>query len=270
VSGILRAEFLKLKGSRIPWICSAGIAALPCAYALVGLASRWGAVGWPWELFLAWNLTLILYIVGPVLLGLLASHIFAREFVEGTASNLFATPVNRDSILAAKFIVLLVWSLFPGLLAFLVSVPLGLCIGLSGFSWEVLRWAFPRYALSGLLMYLTVPLAALISMVTREYVPPMVFTILATSVAVIDPTRIAIFLAFLLGLRWPLLGYLTFLAQVYPYSLPRIIVFGTSRDLDYFGGHLASSAAEFWVLLGTFAIGVLLNVLYLRKAQIGK
>jgi bacitracin transport system permease protein len=266
LSGVLRAEFLKLKGSRMPWICSGGIAALPCLYALIGLLSARGAVAWPWELFLAWNLTLILYIVGPVLLGLLASYIFAREFVEGTASNLFATPVSRKSIVAAKFIVLLVWSLFPGLLAFLVSVPLGLCIGLSGFSWEVLWWAFPRYALSGFLMYLTVPLSALISMVTREYIPPMVFTILATSVAVIDPTRIAMLLGLLLGWSLMLIRYLALLVHVYPYSLPRIILFGTSVPTAY----MASSATEFWVLLGTFAIGVLLNVLYLRKAQIGK
>jgi len=247
--GVLKAEFLKMKGARIPRMCAIGIAGFPILLALPMAVLRWvagaggGYIMMPWKMFVGTSLGYIVVFVGPVLLGLVAAFLFAREFVEGTARNLFALPVSRTQVVFAKLLVLLCWSTVPPVLAFLVLVPLGLALWSPGLSWDVLRQAFSSYALSGILIYSTLPLTCLVSMMSRGYIVPLAYTVLAIGVALLDLGR----------------GDYTF---GLPYSLPAALII--SQDVP----HLPTTACL--ILAGTFLAGVALCIVYLSRAQVDR
>jgi ABC-type transport system involved in multi-copper enzyme maturation permease subunit len=247
--GVLKAEFLKMKGARIPRMCAIGIAGFPILLALpLAVLNKLGATGDimngpSWKMFAEASLVFIVVFVGPVLLGLVATFLFAREFIEGTARNLFALPVSRTRVIFAKLLVLLCWSVAPPVLAFLVLLPLGSVLRLPGLSWEVLRQAFSSYALSGILIYSTLPLTCLVSMMSRGYIVPLAYTVLAIGVALLDLGRAD----YAFGL---------------PYSLPAALII--SQDVP----HLPTTACL--ILAGTFLAGVALCIVYLSRAQVDR
>jgi ABC-type transport system involved in multi-copper enzyme maturation permease subunit len=247
--GVLKAEFLKMRGARIPRMCAIGIAGFPMVLGLpLAVLNKLGAIGDimngpSWKMFAEESLVFIVVFVSPVLLGLVATFLFAREFVEGTARNLFALPVSRTRVVFAKLMVLLCWSVTPPVLAFLVLLPLGLVLRLPGLSWDVLRQAFQSYALSGILIYSTLPLTCLVSMMSRGYIVPLAYTVLAIGVGLLDLNRAD----YTFGL---------------PYSLPAALT------ISQVTLHLPTTACL--ILGGTFLAGVALCIVYLNKAQIDR
>ncbi|MBX7433992.1 ABC transporter permease [Mycobacterium sp. Y57] len=73
--------------------------------------------------------------------GVVLSWMFGREFVDGTITGLFALPVSRRSIAAAKLLVFLMWSVVVSAVIVVALVAGGLTLGL-GFP--------PAAALAGL------------------------------------------------------------------------------------------------------------------------
>jgi ABC-2 type transport system permease protein len=67
---------------------------------------------------------------GAIGCGLLLSWSFGREFSEGTITGLFALPVSRATIAAAKLIVYVIWSVVVAVLATAVLLSGGLAAGL--------------------------------------------------------------------------------------------------------------------------------------------
>ena len=49
---------------------------------------------------------------GAVVFAIVTAWVFGREFRDRTAKELLALPTSRESIVAAKFLVLAVWTLF--------------------------------------------------------------------------------------------------------------------------------------------------------------
>jgi hypothetical protein len=246
--GALKAEFLKMKGARIPRMCAIGIAAFPALLAvpLTVLMKFGGGIGGSWTVFAEAGLAFIVLFVGPVLLGLIATFIFAREFVEGTARNLYALPISRTRVVLAKMLVLLCWSIAPAVLAFLTLPPLGLILGLPELSWVVLGGVFRKYALSGILIYSTLPLTCLVSMMSRGYIVPSAYTLLMTVVALFGFTR---------G------GY----AFWFPYLLPAALIlwqFDVQSSAMAYMGYL--------ILASIFLAGVTLNVVYSNRIQVDR
>lgn len=62
--------------------------------------------------------------------GVVLSWLFSREFADGTITGLFAIPVSRRTIAAAKLIVYLAWGLATALALLLALILLGLASGL--------------------------------------------------------------------------------------------------------------------------------------------
>jgi ABC-2 type transport system permease protein len=67
---------------------------------------------------------------GAIGCGLLLSWSFGREFSEGTITGLFALPVSRATLAAAKLIVYVIWSVVVAVLATAVLLSGGLAAGL--------------------------------------------------------------------------------------------------------------------------------------------
>ena len=75
---------------------------------------------------------------GVILFILIISWVFGREFTDGTLKDMLAVPVQRSSILLAKFIVTAIWSAALGTMIFIAGLIMGAILQLPGSSMAVL------------------------------------------------------------------------------------------------------------------------------------
>lgn len=125
---------------------------------------------------------------GFILFVLAISWTFGREFADGTVKDLLAVPVPRASILAAKFIVVVLWSLGLSLIIVLFGMIMGFIIGLPGGSTVVL-WheAWIALATAAMTVVAILPFALFASM-GRGYLLPIgvaVLTLMLTNVVLL-------------------------------------------------------------------------------------
>jgi ABC-2 type transport system permease protein len=107
------------------------------------------------------------------LFSLVESWVFGREFADGTLSDLLAVPVARATILLAKFLVVVLWSLLLTVMLFLVSLLLGAAIGLSEGTTEVFWHGTAALAVAACLVIVDVFPFAFFASVGRGYLLPM-------------------------------------------------------------------------------------------------
>ncbi len=89
----------------------------------------YSATDWPTYLGLSGQ---IIAAGGFFLFVLVISWVFGREFADGTLKDMLAVPVQRSSILLAKFIVVAVWSAALTIVIFIVGLVMGALIRLPG------------------------------------------------------------------------------------------------------------------------------------------
>ena len=172
---VLRAEFLKLRRAQVVLWTAATVV-------FFATFNVWGAEIWSpgvtptWESTLSSSAMFMAGWWGILIFGLAAAHLFGAEFSEGTAAGMLTTPVRREYFLAAKFVVLAVWVLVLVLVSVGSHVLAAALQGAEGFSWDLLRHTILDNVEVAFLLYLTMPLTALISMLGRGYVAPMLFS----------------------------------------------------------------------------------------------
>ena len=194
LSAALWAELLKFRRSRAPWISALGAAIAPLAGALFmlilqypQLAQRLGmittkaqmlipAADWPSYFGLLAQATAA---SGLFLYGLLATWIFGREYSDRTAKDLLALPTARSAIVLAKFIVVAGWSALLAVWGFLLSVGIGLALGLPGWSAELVLGTAVAQAQEAALAILLVSPFAWAACAGRGYLPPIGAMLLA-------------------------------------------------------------------------------------------
>lgn len=76
----------------------------------------------------------IIAVGGLLVFGLVTTWLFGREFSDRTAKDLLALPVARATIVAAKFIVALAWSLALTAEILAITLALGHLLGLHGWT----------------------------------------------------------------------------------------------------------------------------------------
>ena len=181
-------ELRKAARSRMPLFTAMGFLVLACGLAFlmfiykyptfarsVGLISEkanlsGGAPTWPYYLGI---LGQALSIGGLLLFSLVESWVFGREWADGTLKDLLAVPVARATILLAKFLVVVLWSLLLAGMLFLVSLLLGAAIGLSQGTPEVFWPGTMTVAVATCLVIVAVFPFAFFASVGRGYLLPM-------------------------------------------------------------------------------------------------
>ena len=144
LTNTLWIELRKATRSRMPLFTALGFLVLACGLAFllffyknptfarcIGLISAkanlaGGAATWPYYLGI---LGQVLAGGGLLLFSLVESWVFGREWADGTLKDLLAVPVARATLLLAKFLVVVLWSLLLTVMLFLVSLLLGAAIG---------------------------------------------------------------------------------------------------------------------------------------------
>jgi ABC-2 type transport system permease protein len=125
---------------------------------------------------------------GVILFILIISWTFGREFADGTLKDLLAVPVQRSSILLAKFFVVVVWSAILSLVIFLGGLLMGALIRLPGGSPAALLHGSVLVLITSCLVIPVVLPFALFASAGRGYLLPIgaaILTAMLTNLVVI-------------------------------------------------------------------------------------
>lgn len=159
----IRAEFMKLKGSSIVWVCLAACCILPLIGFVVNLEI---SAQTTWASYSAQNLWLAILLLWPSVFGLIGTYIFTRESIENTYRNLFIIPVGRVQLAIAKLATLLLIILAMASLSYMLNF-LGLFIGIpfeTASFWDGLI----TYLKSGLLMFFSLLPVLSVAVICRK------------------------------------------------------------------------------------------------------
>lgn len=191
-------ELLKARRSRMPLFTALGFSLLPFVggfFMIVlkdpELARRAGLIGAKariamgvadWPTYLSF-LTLAIAAAGTVLFSLIGSWVFGREYSDHTVKDLLALPTARSSIVLAKFVVIVVWSLALVAMIYLIALGVGAAVTLPRIPMQsLLRGGINLATTAALTLAVITPIIFFAS-AGRGYLPPMGVAILAIALA---------------------------------------------------------------------------------------
>ncbi len=137
-----------------------------------------------WATFLGFVLEMC-GIGGMVLLSIIMSYVFGREYAEGTAKNMLTEPVPRTVFVAAKLVVSAAWFLLLTIWAIALTAAAGFIVGLGEFDPALFRWTAGRIALAAVMAFILANGAAWVAVQTRGYLAPLGYTIFTMLLSVI-------------------------------------------------------------------------------------
>src|SRR5215216_3644348 len=164
-SSALWTETLKMRRSKVPLFTAVRFS----------FAALVGAADWPTFFSV---LAQAVAVGGAILFAIITIWMFGREFSDHTVKELLALPTSRETIIAAKFTILAVWTLILTVFIFLIGLIVGSLVHIPGWSTELLRSAFGDVMGSSLLTILLLPFVALVASAGRGYLPSFGWTIL--------------------------------------------------------------------------------------------
>lgn len=199
----LWSETLKMRRSRVPLFSAIGFSFAPLVVGLfmiilkdpeaarsMGLISTKaqltvGVADWPTFFSI---LAQAVAVGGGILFALIASWVFGREFSDRTAKELLALPTSREAIIAAKFLVLAVWTFVLSVWVFAFGLFIGKLVIIPGWSTQLLRSASLDILGTAILVIVLLPFVALFASIGRGYLPPfgwMIVTVVLAQIAAI-------------------------------------------------------------------------------------
>lgn len=110
---------------------------------------------------------------GILVFGFVASWLFGREYVEGTAKDLLALPGSRSRIVHAKFIIYTIWCAALAFSNLLIGILVGLALQLPGMSSIFQGTLFTDYLLTTLFTLLPGTPIAFFALSGRGYLAPL-------------------------------------------------------------------------------------------------
>ena len=175
----LRAEMSKLsRSSPILWTALVVLLAPAITVSTSNLSDA-GVAHVSWGAFMRGGPQLMASWYGILLFGMAAAYLFGREYGEGTVKEMFTLPLRREYFFVAKMVVLAAWVLGLTMLSVAAQAGYAAVLGLDGFSWAEASRSVAVSLEVALLIYATLPWAALLAMVGRGYLAPMVYSALA-------------------------------------------------------------------------------------------
>jgi ABC-type transport system involved in multi-copper enzyme maturation permease subunit len=189
---VLGTELLKLRRSKVTWLTWLAFSIMPVvgglfmwilkepdrarALGLLGAKAQVAGGSADWPSFFA-ALAQMTGVGGMILTAVITTYVFGREYADGTAKNMLALPVRRESFVIAKLIVVALWFAVLVAAIFVEGVAIALALDLPGFSPGLLGRAARDVALCAAMCCLLVPPVAWIAALGRGYLPPLGFAI---------------------------------------------------------------------------------------------
>jgi ABC-2 type transport system permease protein len=174
---------------------------------------------------------------GFFLFILVVSWMFGREFTDGTLKDLLAVPVQRSSILLAKYIVMAAWSVGLTIIIFITGLIMGAIINLPGGSTGVFLQGGGRVAVTACLVIIAILPFAFFACVGRGYLLPIgaaVLTVMMMNLVVVA--------------GW---------GEYFPWSVPVL----------YAQGKSILGPVSYWIVICTGLLGLFATYLWLKVAD---
>lgn len=171
------------------------------------------------------------------LLILAVSWVFGREFADGTLKDMLAVPVERGSILLAKFIVLAIWSALLTIVIFVFGLLMGVVLKLPGASTAVVLQGSGVVIVTACLTTALVLPFALFASIGRGYLLPIglaVLTLMITNLVII-------------------IGR----GEYFPWAVPGL----------YAQGKSSLASVSYWIVLFTSLAGMLATYVWWKYAD---
>jgi ABC-2 type transport system permease protein len=165
------------------------------------------------------------------------SWVFGREFADGTLKDMLAVPVQRSSILLAKFIVVAAWSAAMAIIIFILGLVIGAIIQLPGGSLSVILHGSTVTAITVLLVIAVVLPFALFASVGRGYLLPMGVAVLTLMMANL-----------MMVVGW---------AEYFPWAVP----------IQYAQGESSLTSISYWIVVFTSLAGMIATYLWWKYAD---
>lgn len=181
LASLLFTELLKLKRSSMFLLSIAGAAVAPL---VVVVATYVNEPSTPFkELFYNVNLYTVL-IIGAPLYGVVTTYLFNREYVENTIKNILTIPVSRVSFIMSKTLLLFMWIMMLTMIAWFLTLFLGLLTQFDGLDISLLVESFKEFSIGGVLLFILSTPIILVTLVMKNYVPTIIFTVVITLINV--------------------------------------------------------------------------------------
>ena len=165
------------------------------------------------------------------------SWVFGREFADGTLKDMLAVPVQRSSILGAKFIVVAAWCAAMATISLIFGLLMGALIQLPGGTVSVILHGITVTAITICLVIAVVMPFALFASVGRGYMLPMALAVL---------TLIMANLIMVVG--W---------AEYFPWAVPILFAQGDS----------SLTPLSYWIVFLTSVAGMVATYLWWMNAD---
>jgi ABC-2 type transport system permease protein len=191
---IISTELLKLKRSRITWLSMLGFALIPLVgtlfmailkdpalgrkLGLLATKARWTAGSADWPTYFS-MIQQGAGVAGMILVGIITSYVFGREYNEGTAKNLLAIPVRRSWFVVGKIVVVSIWLACISLVFLLEAFVLGGVLGLPLYSPDLAVHCVETVLTTIGLALLLGPAFGWIAVASKGYLAPIGATIVA-------------------------------------------------------------------------------------------
>ena len=191
---VLSTEILKLRRSKVTWVSLAvyGFMVAMAGFFMwmmknPGMAEKLGLLGQKakfafggqtvdWDTFIAFAVEMG-GIGGLIMSSVIVTYVFGREYAEGTAKNLLATPVPRRDFVFAKLIVSALWFVALTLFTLPETYLVGAMVGMSGLRAESFGDAAIKSLVLALMSLCCSPLTAWVAVRTRGYFAPLGYAI---------------------------------------------------------------------------------------------
>lgn len=197
----LWAEMLKMRRSKVPLFTAIGFSFIPLMGGLfmiilkdpeaarsMGLISTKaqllaGVADWPTFFGI---LAQAVAVGGSILFAILTAWVFGREFTDRTAKELLALPTSRESLVAAKFLVVTAWAFVLTVWIFMFSLVVGNLVAIPGWSQPLLRSASLDVLGTAVLTIALLPFVAFFAGLGHGELPAIGWTIVTVVLAQIS------------------------------------------------------------------------------------
>ena len=168
------------------------------------------------------------------------SWVFGREFSDGTLKDLLAVPVQRATILLAKFIVVATWSAILTLIIIAFGLLMGAVIQLPGASLQVIANGVGLLLITAVLVIAGVLPFALFASLGRGYLLPLSMT-----VALLMLTNVMV-----------VIGW----GEYFPWAVPALLS----------QGDRALTAVSYWTVVAVALAGIVATYTWWKYADQNK
>lgn len=177
----LHIEMIKLKRSPMVWVSVLGVAIAPILNYLIFLslkANNSSAISI--ERYFDQCYVFFAVLIATMMFGLIATYIFNREYQEGTYGNMLTIPTGRTEVIISKMIILFGWIFFLILFNFGLSIFLNYMGLFIKFSKEIIINYLKVYLLTGVLHFALMPVTIFITLIFKNYIPSIGFSVFVT------------------------------------------------------------------------------------------